>query len=153
MDNLRTLCRVVPYDPATKKILLVRNKDQNWWYAPGGGWNYQSESILKCADREVIEETGITGVKIERLLYVQTLDIQAENSTWLELFWLGTPAENVEVPAGHIDNHGVVEEARWFSAFELQPLTVYPRQLKGPFWEEVDAISQGSNKYLGHSVL
>jgi 8-oxo-dGTP pyrophosphatase MutT (NUDIX family) len=92
MYELRVLCRVVTYDPATHSILLVRNRDQKWWCAPGGGWDHAQETILECAKREAFEETGVQ-VNIVKLLYVQTLHIKKQNSIWLEQFWLAEPPE------------------------------------------------------------
>ena len=152
MYELRVLCRVVTYDPATHSILLVRNRDQKWWCAPGGGWDHAQETILECAKREALEETGVQ-VNIIKLLYVQTLHIKKQDSTWLEQFWLAEPARSTEVPQGHIDQHGVVDEARWFSKGEVQTITVYPEVLNTTFWDVVVGVIQERDRYLGHFVL
>ena len=57
--KVRILARVVTYDPDTKKVLLVRNKGAKFWYAPGGEWQQDTETILEAATREVREETGL----------------------------------------------------------------------------------------------
>ncbi len=152
MSNSRILCRVITYNSATHSILLVRNQNQRWWCAPGGGWDNARESILECAKREVFEETGIQ-IKIVRFLYVQTLYIRKQNSVWLELFWLAQPAEGTEIPQGHIDHHGIVGEARWFTEKELQTITVYPNVLKNALWKVIDSVTQEENRYLGHFVV
>lgn len=152
MHDLRVLCRVVTYDPATHSILLVRNRDQKWWCAPGGGWDHAQETILECAKREALEETGVQ-VNIIKLLYVQTLYIKKQDSTWFEQFWLAEPDGNTEVPQGHIDQHGVVDEARWFNKEEVQTITAYPEILKTTFWDVVAGVIQEKNRYLGHFVL
>ena len=152
MYELKVLCRVVTYDPATHSILLVRNRDQKWWCAPGGGWDHAQETILECAKREAFEETGVQ-VNIVKLLYVQTLHIKKQDSIWLEQFWLAEPAGSIEVPQGHIDQHGVVDEARWFSKEEVQTITAYPEILKIIFWDVVAGVIQEKNRYLGHFVL
>jgi len=152
MTELRILCRVVTYDPATRSILLVRNRGQKWWCAPGGGWDHAQETILECARREALEETGIQ-VNVLKFLYAQTLNIKKQNSVWLEQFWLAEPAGDVEIPHGHIDQHGVVDEARWFTRAEMQAITIYPEVLKSAFWGIVDDLLQKDNRYLGHFVL
>ena len=141
MPELRVLCRVVTYDPATHSILLVRNRGQKWWCAPGGGWDYAQETMLECAKREALEETSVR-VNIAKLLYVQTLYIKKQDSTWLEQFWLAEPAGSVEIPQGHIDQHCVVDEARWFNQPEAQSITVYPEILKNAFWDVVVGVIQ-----------
>lgn len=152
MTELRILCRVVTYDPATRSVLLVRNRGQKWWCAPGGGWDHAQETILECAKREALEETGIQ-VNILKFLYAQTLNIKKQDSVWLEQFWLAEPAGGAEIPRGHIDQHGVVDEARWFTRTEMQAITIYPEALKSTFWEIVDGLLQEDNRYLGHFVL
>ena len=152
MTELRVLCRVVTYNIDNKSILLVRNKGQKWWCAPGGGWDHENETLVECAIREVFEEAGIR-VNIQKLLFTQTLYIKNQDSYWLENFWLATPESNVEIPQGHIDHYGVVDEARWFEQAELGAITVYPNVLKNIFWKNLPQTQQETNRYIGHSVL
>lgn len=135
-----------------RSILFVRNRDQKWWCVPGGGWNHTRESILECTEREVFEETGVQ-VNTIKLLYVQTLYIKKQNSTWLELFWLAQPVGDTGIPRGHTDQYGAVSEARWFSKEELQTIIIYPEILKNTFWDIVDNIYQEENRYLGHFIV
>lgn len=152
MAELRVLCRVVTYDPVTHSILLVRNRGQKWWCAPGGGWDHTQETILECARREALEETGIQ-VNILKFLYMQTLNIRKQDSIWLEQFWLAEPTGGVKIPQGHIDQYGVVDESRWFTRTEMQVIMIYPEVLKNTFWGIVDGLLQEDNRYLGHFVL
>ena len=153
MADFRVLCRVITHDPARGSILLVRNNGQDWWCAPGGGWDHRQETVLECAKREVFEEAGIE-VSIARFLYTQTLYIKAQSSTWLELFWLARPVGTVEIPKSHVDHFGVVDEARWFTQEDLQRVTAYPEIIKGPFfWDNISEISEKSDRYLGHFML
>ncbi len=152
MTELRILCRVVTYTTATRSILLVRNRGQKWWCAPGGGWNYSQETLLECAKREAFEETGIR-VSILKFLYAQTLEIKSQNSVWLEQFWLAEPADRTEIPHDHIDQYGIVDEARWFTLEEMSTVTVYPEVLKSTFWEIIDKLLLENNHYIGHFVL
>ncbi len=149
MHQLRVLCRVVTYDFSKDSILLVRNHAQKWWCAPGGGWDYGNETIIECAERETLEETGLR-VKVTKFLFVQTLFIKAQNSTWLEHFWLAEPIGNTEFPKGHKDTYGTVNEAHWFRESELRNLRAYPEVLRQKIWESIKKISQEESSYLGH---
>lgn len=149
MDDLRVLCRVVTYNAKKASILLVRNKNQKWWCLPGGGWDHNKELILDCATRETYEETGIQ-VKISKFLYTQTLHLVEDNKTWLEHFWLAEPVNDIEIPLNHIDEHGVVEEARWFTKQEIQEITVYPTLFKTSFWDNINLVINEPDRYIGH---
>src|SRR3989338_7168914 len=120
--NIRILARVVIYNPEDNKILLVKNKGTNFWYAPGGGWEYDKENILQCAEREVTEEVGLS-VEIKRILYLQEFHA-TEDSIFFETFWLAVPKAGTEINENHIDldPNGQVETGRWFSKEELQDL-------------------------------
>lgn len=150
--RLRLLCRVVCYDAESDSVLLVRNRGQKWWYAPGGGWEYEKEDILTCAEREGREETGLE-MNIECQILTQTLFITEENATWLEMFWLASPKNGTNLPEGHIDEHGVVEEARWFKLNELNQFTVYPVKMAQTLRERIEAVRAAPNMYIGHTRL
>lgn len=147
--NLRILARVVVYDPAESRILLVRNKGMKFWYAPGGGWEYDTENILLCAKREVKEEAGIE-VDIKKLLYVQEFH-ESSGTIFFEIFWLGIPSGEANLNKDHIDldPNGQVEEAKWFSKDELKDLKVFPDRLKDSFWEEAKKSFAGEDPFLG----
>lgn len=152
MSELRVLCRVITYDPVKKAILLVRNRGQKWWCAPGGGWDHSIETIIQCAEREALEESGVQ-VRVVRHLYTQTLYIKEQDSVWLEHFWLAEPAGDPIVPEHHKDDFGVVDEARWFTKSELDGITAYPLVLKSGFWNVIGGIASEENRYLGHFPL
>jgi 8-oxo-dGTP diphosphatase len=116
-------------------MLLVRNRAANFWYAPGGGWKYDDEELHEGAVREVLEEVGIQ-VRITRLVYVRTFRPPREK-VQLELFWIAYPG-SIRLPRNHVDRHGLVEEAGWFTRMQLRKLKVFPRELKEEFWQELD---------------
>lgn len=131
--NIRILARVVVYEE--DKILLVKNKGESFWYAPGGGWEYEQETILQGAKREVKEETGLD-VDIEKLLYLQEFRPESD-MIFFETFWLAKPLPNQVLDKTHIDldPNGQVEMAKWYSKEELQDLKVFPKRLKNTFWD------------------
>ncbi|MFA5133933.1 MAG: NUDIX hydrolase [Patescibacteria group bacterium] len=149
--NLRTLARVVVYDKDNKKILLVKNKETNFWYAPGGGWEFEKENILECAKREVKEETGLE-VEIAKLLYLQEFHA-TEDTIFFETFWLATPNSATELNENHIDidPNGQVEQAKWFGKDELQDLKIFPKRLKNTFWDNINILFQSENPFIGVS--
>lgn len=135
--KIKLLARTVTHDPEQGKILLVRNKGASFWYAPGGGWEYDRENILECAAREVHEETGMR-VQIDRLLYVQEFH-ETPESIFFETFWLARPVAGSDLDPTHVDldPNGNVEEARWFDKESLTELKVFPKRLKNTFWDIV----------------
>lgn len=149
--NVRILARVVTYDHKENKILLVKNKDTNFWYAPGGGWEQDKENILECAKREVKEEADID-VDILRLLYVQEFHATPD-TIFFETFWLAKPAGDTSINELHIDldPNGAVEKAQWFSQSELQDLKIFPKRLKNTFWENIDGIIKAEDPFIGVS--
>lgn len=149
--DIRILSRVVVYDQKENKILLVKNKGTNFWYAPGGGWEHDKENILQCAEREVVEEVGLE-VNIERLLYAQEFHATAD-TIFFEMFWLAIPKAGAEIDEAHIDldPNGQVETARWYSKEELQELKVFPKRLKNTFWDNISRMLEDENPFIGVS--
>lgn len=149
--NIRILSRVVVYDQKENKILLVKNKGTNFWYAPGGGWEYEKENVLQCAEREVIEEVGLK-VNIKRLLYAQEFHA-TEDTIFFEMFWLAVPKEGAEIDEAHIDldPNGQVETAKWYSKDELQELKVFPKRLKNTFWDNISRMLEDEDPFIGVS--
>jgi 8-oxo-dGTP pyrophosphatase MutT (NUDIX family) len=149
--NVRILARVVTYDHDENKILLVRNRDTNFWYAPGGGWEHERENILQCAQREVKEEAGLD-VQVLRLLYMQEFHATPE-TIFFETFWLAKPNGDVKLSEIHVDldPNGAVEEARWFSKEEVKDLKVFPKRLKNTFWDIIDFAIEAEDPFIGVS--
>ncbi len=147
--KIRLVTRVITYDRNSKKVLLVKNRDQDFWYPPGGGWDYDKENIVECAEREVFEETGLK-VKIERLLYAQEFH-DAPDSISFETIWLARPTGEVRLNESHIDHDvdGKVEMEKWFSKEELQRIKVFPKRLQNTFWENVDRFLQDEDSFIG----
>ena len=128
MKQLRPIARVVIIHD--DQIMLVRNRNANFWYPPGGGWEFEGESLPECAKREVKEETNYD-VTIDRMLWLS--EFREKDMVYLESFWLGTLNSNShEAHRQHSDSdpNGAVAEVRWFSEEELVDLTVCPASLK-----------------------
>ncbi len=130
--NLRILSRVVVIN--NNKILIVRNKNCDFWYLPGGGWEYEKESVIKCAIREVQEETGYL-VKIKKLIASQELH-DLDGSVFFENFWLAeidqknTKELTESVIHKDLDPDGEIDEIKWQNIKQLKDLKFYPKALK-----------------------
>ncbi len=149
--KIKILARTITYDKEANKILLVKNKGTDFWYAPGGGWEYDHENILECAKREVHEEAGLH-VEIKKLLYVQEFHESAE-TIFFETFWLAELTHEQALDKSHtdLDPNGSVETAQWFSKDELQDLKVFPKRLKNTFWDNLDSLLSNEDPFIGVS--
>lgn len=129
--NIRILARVVVR--RDDRVLLVRNKGAKFWYPPGGGWEYEKETIQQCAVREVYEETGYS-IGVNRMLWLQ--EFHEGDKIFFETFWLAHLSDSNQQDErklrDHIDHdpEGMVEEAKWFTEDELKDLTVFPARVK-----------------------
>lgn len=149
--KIKLVARVVTYDRNAEKILLVKNKGTNFWYPPGGGWEYETENILECAKREVHEETGLH-VDIKKMLYAQEFHESAE-SIFFETFWLAELSHEQSLNENHIDldPNGAVETAQWFNKEEMRDIKVFPKRLKDTFWDNIATLSGSEDPFIGVS--
>lgn len=149
--QIRNVIRVITYDKDTDKILLVKNKGTEFWYAPGGGWEHDKENILEAAKREVKEETGLD-VNILKFLYIQEFHA-TEDTIFFETFWLAEPIDTKELNSQHIDldPNGQVEQAQWLGKNDVANLKVFPKRLKNTFWDNVDRILNNEDPFIGVS--
>lgn len=96
------------------KVLMVREKDGDWWSFPGGGIDY-GETIEEALPRELAEELGISpeDFKTEYQIAYTTLGVIV----------LGIPRANlffyVEAPYERIKGGDDVHEIAWFAPGEL----------------------------------
>lgn len=145
----RIVARAVVLDRERNAILLVRNKNADYWYIPGGGWEAERENILQCAAREVREETGLV-VSIGKFVYLQEFHAMAD-SVIFEAFYLAAATGDTTLDANHIDTDpdGAVEEARWFTKEEVGNIDIYPVVFKMKFWDDLDDIVLGNDRSIG----
>ncbi|MBC7764509.1 NUDIX domain-containing protein [Microbacteriaceae bacterium] len=133
MDKLRVITRAIILDD--ESILLARNRDADFWYPPGGGWEVESESIKQSVEREVREETGYI-IDVSSLLWAREFREPEKNKISLETFWKATiSTDNAQTKAGlnshrDLDSAGAVEECRWFPLDSLSEVKVLPKFLK-----------------------
>lgn len=147
--ELRNIARVLVCNQKSDKILLVRNKGANFWYLPGGGWEYEKETITECAKREVKEETGLD-VEIIKFLYLQEFH-ESKAKIFFETFWLAKLVEDQELNEKHLDldPFGMVQEVQWFDKNSLGDMKVFPKRLKDSFWKNLENIINSEDRFIG----
>lgn len=147
--KLRIISRAIIYNK--NKVLLVKNKGENFWYPPGGGWDYNKENIIQTAIREISEEVGLN-IKILRLLYVQEFH-PTPDIIFFEVFWLAKllPKQTLNKNHYDLDPLGQIESVRWFSKDELKNLNVFPRRLKNSFWNKIKKVENEEDPFIGIS--
>lgn len=103
------------------KILLVREKDDDWWSFPGGGVDY-GETILEALIREAVEELGVPAEHITIGDSPAFISIGAVAN--------GVPRCNifyrVIVPEEEIKPTEDVFEQKWYSLDEFSDLHMGP---------------------------
>ena len=103
------------------KVLLVREKDDDWWSFPGGGIDY-GESIRQALAREVAEELGVKPETVRtdgRIAFV-TIGAVVNGVPRASFFYrVDVPVEDIK-PTDDVLEHG------WFTLEELEGLYTSP---------------------------
>lgn len=104
-----------------EKVLLVREKDVDWWSFPGGGVDY-GETIHEALLREAIEELGVAPehVTIDDTLAFISIGAVVNGVPRANLFY------RVAVPENEIKPSEDVSEQQWFTLEELASLYISP---------------------------
>jgi 8-oxo-dGTP diphosphatase len=128
-------------------VLLVHHREAgcyDFWVPPGGSLEGR-ESILECARRETLEETGLN-VELEHILYIQEL---WEPGHHLCKFFILCKGFSGNLVLGSKRPEGsFLVDARFFSKADLRDITVHPDILKGQFWDDMKA-QHPVTRYLG----
>lgn len=141
--NIRLQARTIIKND--NKILLVKNPGKSFWHVPGGGME-DNEDIIKCAIREVKEETGLN-IKLGNMLYVQELHDSKTKIIHFEIFFLASLISGEAFDPNHKDTDpDGVTDIKWFSKEDLQTIAVYPDRLKNDFW---DIEPDKQNRFIG----
>lgn len=118
-----------------EKLLIMQDKDQPYYYVPGGRikMNEKSEDAVK---REVKEELGIE-VNVNRMLWVnenffkeETLQEQFHEICFFYLLELKDEEFFEKGSEFVVDEEGKIHMYYWKSLDEIQNINVYPQFLK-----------------------
>jgi 8-oxo-dGTP diphosphatase len=102
----------------TKQLLLIQRKFPPYkgkWALPGGFMD-MDETLEQSAARELEEETGLKGVKLQQLKAFSTLERDPRGRTISVIFW-GVADKQAKAVAG--DD---AAKAQWFDLAGLPPL-------------------------------
>ena len=103
------------------KVLLVREKDDDWWSFPGGGIDY-GETVQEALVREVSEELGVAPdhIQADDTLLFMLIGAVVNGVPRANLFY------RVTVPTSEIKPTGDVFEQQWYDLDELSGLYLSP---------------------------
>jgi 8-oxo-dGTP pyrophosphatase MutT (NUDIX family) len=96
------------------KILLVREKDSDWWAFPGGGIDY-GEDTAQAFTRELAEELGVSATDFKtdyKVVFISTKAI-AFGIPRVNLFYYA------DIPTDRIHGGADVDAFAWFTPDEL----------------------------------
>lgn len=111
----RRACGAVIYED---KILMVRHvhHGRDYWTLPGGGINWL-ESPAQAAEREILEETGLS-VSVKRRLFISKNNKGTETHCYLmntpddpSMISLGVDPEQAHLPP----ERRMLQDVRWHS--------------------------------------
>ncbi len=136
-------------------LLLVRHQKPDrdpYWVLPGGRLE-PGERIPECAEREVLEETGLSA-RFSGVLYVS--EFLREGRHTVDVTVRVRPEGDEEAALGSDPevapgSEPTLRELRWVEPDELEELELLPATLKERLLGDADARWPASTSYLGGS--
>jgi 8-oxo-dGTP diphosphatase len=111
------------------KVLLVKRgvePSKNLWAIPGGTQKL-GETLQECAEREILEETGVT-IKVGKCVYVFDF-IEYDDGRRIKFHFVIVDFA-ADYVSGEPQGADDALEARWFSAQDLKKFPVAENTLK-----------------------
>lgn len=130
-----------------RELLLVNHKKNgqyDFWVPPGGKLQGH-ESIFDCAQREAMEETGLS-VALDRIVYI--VEYAEPGYHFCKFFIRCKTFDGHLTLANRESEEAFLVNARFFSKMDMDGLDVRPTVLKNQFWDDLEA-GFPDTRYLG----
>jgi 8-oxo-dGTP diphosphatase len=129
------------------QLLLVnhrKNGHYDFWVPPGGKLQ-GGESIFDCAQRETMEETGLS-VELDRIVYI--VEYAEPGYHFCKFFIRCKRFDGSLTLANREPAETFLVNAGFFSKADMEELDVRPTILKDRFWDDLEA-GFPETRYLG----
>ena len=134
-------------------LLLVRHKKpdrESYWVLPGGRLE-PGETIPKCAERELLEETGLRG-RFTGVLYVSEFLTENRHTVDVTARVEVNSCEEARLGSDPEEDSGsepTLQELHWVTLEELGGITMLPGFIRDRIVEDVVRNWQQGEVYLG----
>ena len=130
-----------------QRLLLVNHREHgryDFWVPPGGKLQ-GDESIFDCAQRETMEETGLS-VVLDRIVYIAEYAEQGYH--FCKFFIRCKRFDGNLTLANKEPEETFLANARFFSKADMEGIDVRPAILKDRFWDDLET-GFPQTRYLG----
>ncbi len=134
-------------------LLLVRHEKPDrepYWVLPGGRLE-PGETIPECAERELLEETGLRG-RFAGVLYVSEFFAEGRHTVDVTARVEADPGEEARLgsdPEAEEGSERTLKEVRWVETGELEEIPLLPAWIRERLLEDVVRGWPAGEVYLG----
>jgi 8-oxo-dGTP diphosphatase len=134
-------------------LLLVRHEKPDrepYWVLPGGRLE-PGETIPECAERELLEETGLKG-RFAGVMYVSEFFAEKRHTVDVTARVEADPGEEAQLgsdPEEESDSEHTLQELRWVETGELGEIPLLPGWIKERLLEDAARGWPAGEVYLG----